>query len=159
MSELSLGIIEIVGLAAAIEAADICLKTANVSLVGYELTKGDGMAVIKIEGNVGAVKAAIEAAKISAMKVNKVVSFKIIPRPSEQIKLLIRNNDTVGYENKIECIDDLEESKSLESIEDTCVIKTDKETVIEDKIILLEESKIDTASVFLKNVADEKKKL
>ncbi|MDF2676965.1 MAG: hypothetical protein K0Q97_1279, partial [Bacillota bacterium] len=42
---------------------------------------------------------------------------------------------------------------------DTCAIKTDKETVIEDKIILLEESKIDTASVFLKNVADEKKKL
>ena len=60
MSKLAIGMIETMGLAAGIEAADICLKAANINLVGYEFAKGSGMTVIKIEGNVGAVKAAIK---------------------------------------------------------------------------------------------------
>ncbi len=114
MSECSLGIIETIGLAAAIEAADVCVKSANVTLVGYELTKGDGMTVVKIEGNVGAVKAAIQAAQISAARVNKVVSAKIIPRPSTQIDMLIKNVDTVGLthkDRKLEEIKEVVESK------------------------------------------------
>lgn len=96
MSQLSLGIIETVGLAAAVEAADVCVKSADVELIGYELTKGGGMTVIKIEGDVGAVKAAVEAAKISAGKINKVVSAQVISRPSSQIDFLIRSRDTVN---------------------------------------------------------------
>ena len=68
----SLGIIETIGLASGIEAMDSALKSANVELIGYELTKGDGMVTIKLEGNVGAVIAAIHAAKIAASKVNGV---------------------------------------------------------------------------------------
>nr|WP_312577229.1 BMC domain-containing protein [Sedimentibacter sp.] len=141
MSECSLGIIETIGLAAAVEAADVCVKSANVTLVGYELSKGDGMTVVKIEGDVGAVKAAIEAAQISAAKVNKVVSAKIIPRPSTQIDMLIRNTDTVGLEhddakseeikeetvevdsaipleqvNSIDTIDEIEEAVELDNV-------------------------------------------
>lgn len=102
MSKLSIGMIETIGLAAAIEAADVCTKSANVTLIGYELSKGNGMAVVKIEGNVGAVKAAIEAATVAANKVSKVFSTKVIPRPSNSINNLIRNKDTVGYETPIE---------------------------------------------------------
>ncbi|WP_122639971.1 BMC domain-containing protein [Romboutsia sp. Marseille-P6047] len=97
MSQLAIGMIETVGLAAGIEAADVCVKSANVSLIGYELTKGNGMTVVKIEGNVGAVKAAIEAATVAANKVSKVFSTKVIPRPSEGIDFLMRNSDTIGY--------------------------------------------------------------
>ena len=43
MSGKSLGLIETVGMSAAVEAADAAMKSANVSLVGYELTKGGGM--------------------------------------------------------------------------------------------------------------------
>lgn len=100
MSQLAIGIIETVGLAAAIEAADVCLKSANVSLIGYELTKGSGMAVVKIEGNVGAVNAAIQSASVAVNNVNRVYSQKVIPRPSDAIELLIRNEDTVGYKNE-----------------------------------------------------------
>ena len=100
MSQLAIGMIETVGLAAGIEAADVCLKSANVTLIGYELTKGNGMTVVKIEGNVGAVKAAIEAATVAANKVSKVFSTKVIPRPSEGIDFLMRNCDTVGYESE-----------------------------------------------------------
>ena len=100
MSQLSIGIIETVGLAAAIEAADVCLKSANVSLIGYELTKGSGMAVVKIEGNVGAVNAAIQSASVAVNNVNRVYSQKVMPRPSDSIESLIRNKDTVGYKNE-----------------------------------------------------------
>ncbi|MGM3371746.1 BMC domain-containing protein, partial [Escherichia coli] len=53
MSGKSLGLIETVGMSAAVEAADAAMKSANVSLVGYELTKGGGMVTVKLEGEVG----------------------------------------------------------------------------------------------------------
>jgi microcompartment protein CcmL/EutN len=43
----ALGIIETVGLAAAIEAADTGVKSADVKLLGYELTKGYGLVAVK----------------------------------------------------------------------------------------------------------------
>ena len=124
MSQLAIGMIETVGLAAGIEAADVCLKFANVTLIGYGLTKGNGMTVVKIEGNVGAVKAAIEAATVAANKVSKVFSTKVIPRPSEGIDFLMRNCDTVGYESEkaveelVEIYEDSDEDKNKENIEE-----------------------------------------
>lgn len=122
MSQLAVGIIETIGLAACIEAADACIKSANVNLIGYELSKGGGMAVLKVEGDVGAVKAAVDAGIVAANKVNKVFSYKVIPRPSNQIEDLIRSNDTVGYIK--ESIDIIEETVS-EQIE----INEEKEIV------------------------------
>ena len=62
MSQRSLGLIETYGLLPAVEAADAAIKSANVELIGYEFAKGSGMTVVKVEGDVGAVKAAIAAA-------------------------------------------------------------------------------------------------
>ncbi|MBP0575702.1 BMC domain-containing protein, partial [Mycobacterium tuberculosis] len=56
MAQASLGLIETIGLVAAVEAADVAVKSASVSLVGYELAEG-GLAVVKIQGDVGAVRA------------------------------------------------------------------------------------------------------
>lgn len=100
MSKLALGIIETVGLAAAIEAADTAVKSANIKVIGYELTKGDGMATVKIEGSVGAVKAAIHAAVMNANKVSKVWGNLVIPRPSDGLEMLVYNDETVGIEKK-----------------------------------------------------------
>lgn len=98
MSQKSLGIIETIGLTAAVEAADTALKSADVELVGYELSKGSGMTVVKVEGSVGAVQAAIDAAAMASAQVGTVVSTRVIPRPSQQIEVLVRNSDTVGFE-------------------------------------------------------------
>ncbi|MDR3438614.1 MAG: BMC domain-containing protein [Telmatospirillum sp.] len=95
MAHLSLGLIETIGLAAAVEAADAAVKSANVVLVGYELARGDGMTVVKVQGEVGAVNAAIAAAAAAA-KVNRVVSTRVIARPADAIEGLIVNADTVG---------------------------------------------------------------
>lgn len=96
MDKKSLGLIETVGLTAAIEAADTAVKAANVELVGYELTRGGGMVVVKVEGDVGAVNAAIMAAQIAASKINRIVSVKVIARPATDIERLVHNQDTVG---------------------------------------------------------------
>jgi microcompartment protein CcmL/EutN len=144
MSKLSLGIIETVGLAAAIEAADTCVKSANVKLVGYELSKGDGMTVVKIEGNVGAVKAAISAAEMSASWVSAVISCRVIARPSDQLGMMIENSETVGLEKCQEeeiniLSDEIEVDKIVTKVnEDTELTKSDesidnKELVSEDK--------------------------
>ncbi len=98
MSKLALGIIETVGLAAAFEAADVAVKSANVKLLGYELTKGNGMATIKVVGDVGAVKAAVEAGVAAAKKINTVWSKQVIPRPHDEIDILVHNVETVGLE-------------------------------------------------------------
>ena len=46
----------------------------------------------------GAVKAAVDAARIAAGKVSRVVSTRVIPRPADGLAMLIRNGDTVGYD-------------------------------------------------------------
>ncbi|RRD47800.1 BMC domain-containing protein [Tessaracoccus sp. OH4464_COT-324] len=93
----ALGTVETVGLVAAIEAADVACKTANVELVGYELAKGGGYVTIKVLGQVGAVQAAVIAACTAASRISRVVSHHVIPRPNEQIESLVHNNSTVGY--------------------------------------------------------------
>ena len=89
MTENALGLIETVGLPTAIEAADAAMKAANVRLVGYEKTRGGGLVVVKIRGDVGAVRAAVEAAVISASKVGKIYGYHVIPRPHEETEQVI----------------------------------------------------------------------
>ncbi|MGL5513253.1 MAG: BMC domain-containing protein [Sporomusa sp.] len=92
----ALGLIEVVGLAAGMEAADAAVKAANVEFLGYELTKGGGLIVIKLFGDVGAVKAAVDAAAAAAGKINKVYATHVIPRPQQQLSGMIITPDTVG---------------------------------------------------------------
>src|SRR5690606_30453955 len=89
----ALGLIETVGLAAAIEAADTAVKAANVKLLGYEKTRGNGMITVKIMGDVGAVKAAVTAGVMAANRVNEVYSYHVIPRPHAEIGELIARID------------------------------------------------------------------
>ena len=92
----ALGLIEAVGLTAAVEAADAAVKAANVRLVGYELSKGGGLVVVKLTGDVGAVKAGVEAGKVAAGKVNKVLSVHVIARPHQELERIVMSDETVG---------------------------------------------------------------
>ncbi|MBZ4023195.1 microcompartment protein [Rhodobacter sp. TJ_12] len=97
MSEQSLGLIETLGLATAVTAADAAMKSANVTLVGYEFAKGDGMTMVKLRGDVGAVKAAIAAAEAAAGRVGRVVATRVIARPARGLTVLVESRDTVGW--------------------------------------------------------------
>ena len=76
----ALGMIETKGLVAAIEAADAMVKAANVTLIGKEHV-GGGLVTVLVRGDVGAVKAAVEAGAVAARAVGEVVSLHVIPRP------------------------------------------------------------------------------
>lgn len=105
MSGKSLGLIETVGMSAAVEAADAAMKSANVSLVGYELTKGGGMVTVKLEGEVGAINAAVAAAISAASRVGEVYAHKVIARTAQHIEQIIHSKVTAGVENlNLKCL-------------------------------------------------------
>ena len=92
----ALGEIEVLGLAAAIEAADVAVKAANVRLIGYETTDGAGMVTVKVEGQVSSVSAAVAAAAAAAARVSTVFATSVIPRPSPQLGDVVLSPLTVG---------------------------------------------------------------
>jgi len=80
----ALGLIETRGLVGAIEAADVMVKAANVEIVGRE-SVGGGYVTVAITGDVGAVKAAIDAGATAAKKTGELVSAHLIPRPHADV--------------------------------------------------------------------------
>lgn len=116
----ALGMIEVYGRIGAIEGLDSALKAANVSLVNM-VRVGGGFTSFFIEGDVGAVKAAIDAAETSAGRVGSVVSSHVIPRPDQSVRNLLNMNqqlspkDQKSTDNKTnkENADNLIESKSI----------------------------------------------
>lgn len=89
----ALGLIETIGLVTAFEAADTALKAANVKLLGYENTKGGGRITVKFVGDVGAVKAAVSAGVAAALRIGRIESSLVIPRPHQEIEGLIAQID------------------------------------------------------------------
>lgn len=92
----ALGSIEVVGLVAGVEAADVACKTADVTLIGYELARGGGYVTVKVEGQVAAVQAAMAAAEVAASKLTRVVSRIVIPRPHQELESIVFSAATVG---------------------------------------------------------------
>lgn len=99
MTHGALGLIEVIGLTAALEAADTCLKSSNVQLIGYEKVTS-GLVTVKIQGDVGAVKAAISAAEMNVRKVGTVLSTLVIPRPAEGIVSFINSPNAFTTSNE-----------------------------------------------------------
>lgn len=87
-NEGALGLVETLGLVAATEAADAMVKAANVRLVTKQ-QPGGGLIAILVRGEVGAVKAAVDAGAAAARRVGKVVSAHIIPRPHEEVEEIL----------------------------------------------------------------------
>ena len=84
MPQEALGMVETKGLVAMIEAADAMVKAANVRLVGYEKIDA-GLVTAIVRGEVGAVKAAVDAGAAAARRVGEVVSTHVIPRPHAEV--------------------------------------------------------------------------
>lgn len=81
----AIGMVETKGLIAAIEAADAMVKAANVKLVGKEYV-GGALVTVMVRGDVGAVKASVEAGAAAAKRVGEVVSTHVIPRPHTEVE-------------------------------------------------------------------------
>ncbi|MEP6944424.1 MAG: BMC domain-containing protein [Acidobacteriota bacterium] len=84
MNMQALGLVECFGLVAMIEAADAMVKTANVQLVGYEKVDA-GLVTAIVRGEVGAVKAAVDAGAAAARRIGTVTAVHVIPRPHDEV--------------------------------------------------------------------------
>ena len=85
----ALGMIEVYGYLTAVEALDSALKAANVSRLGVEKVRG-GLVTVLVEGDVGAVKAAMDASAASAERVGTVISVHVIPRPADDVTRMLK---------------------------------------------------------------------
>jgi ethanolamine utilization protein EutM len=87
MAQQALGMIETKGLIGAVEALDAALKAANVQYVS-QAKLGSGLVCVSVQGDVAAVKAAIDAGAEAARRVGTVVSVNVIARPANGVEKL-----------------------------------------------------------------------
>jgi ethanolamine utilization protein EutM len=80
----ALGLIETKGLVGMIEGTDAMLKAANVTLAG-RVQIGGAFVTTVVRGDVGSVRAAVEAGAEAAGRVGELVSAHVIPRPDESV--------------------------------------------------------------------------
>ncbi|EQK46733.1 BMC domain-containing protein [Paraclostridium bifermentans] len=141
----ALGLVETIGYVAAIEALDVCLKSASVEVVGIQKV-GQGIVTIEVSGDVGAVKSAVEAAKYAAEKVGILRATHVIPRLHADVHdALFKKEDIKSVEE--ETVHEIEEKE----IETEVEIKE-----IED---IQEEIEIDSVEVEVEEHNDKKDEL
>jgi len=80
--------IETKGLVGSIEAADAMVKAANVTLIGKEQI-GSGLVTVMVRGDVGAVKAAVDAGAAAAARGSELGSQHGIPRPHNDVEKIL----------------------------------------------------------------------
>ena len=88
MEKQALSMVETKGLVGSIEAADAMVKAANVHLIG-KVHVGGGLVTVMVRGDVGAVKASVEAGGAAAKRVGELVSVHVIPRPHEDVEAIL----------------------------------------------------------------------
>lgn len=129
----ALGMIEVYGKLAAVEALDSALKAANVKLVDV-VRVGGGLVTVLVTGDVGATKAAIDAAASAAMRVGEVISVHVIPRPASDVKIMLKKISDKNSKGEVE----FEEHEKLSESEiefKKAETKTDTQNIeLEDNI-------------------------
>ena len=89
----ALGMIETKGFTALVEATDAMMKAANVEFMGWEKV-GSAMVAAFVTGDVAAVKAATDAGANAAGRIGEVVSVQVIPRPHEDLSIVLPGGDS-----------------------------------------------------------------
>ncbi|ECA8634521.1 ethanolamine utilization microcompartment protein EutK [Salmonella enterica] len=84
----ALGLLEVDGMVAAVDAADAMLKAANVRLLSHQVLD-PGRLTLVVEGDLAACRAALDAGSAAAQRTGRVISRKEIGRPEEDTQWLI----------------------------------------------------------------------
>lgn len=132
--KLALGLIETKGLIGAIEAADAMVKAAQVKLTAKEIVTG-GLVNVRIEGEVAAVKSAVDAGAAAAQRVGELVSAHVIPRPDDQLDEIL---STVKKESKVD--KSQRKKKSSQPIEEPEIVVEPAEP----EVFIIESDVVDT---------------
>lgn len=85
---IALGMVETKGVVSAIEAGDAMVKAANVTMIG-KVKVGGSLVTVMVRGDVGAVKAAVDAGAAAAERVGELISCHVIPRPHPDLEEIL----------------------------------------------------------------------
>lgn len=88
MANEAIGMIETKGLVALVQATDAMLKAAAVKFVGWNKV-GSGLCSVYVTGDVGSVRAAVDAGASAGKAAGEVVSVHVIPRPHESVSSVV----------------------------------------------------------------------
>ncbi|MGL5085370.1 MAG: BMC domain-containing protein [Clostridium sp.] len=160
----ALGMIEVDGYLAGVTAADAALKAANVTLIALEKVNA-GITNVQVTGDIGAVKAAVDAGKMAAEELGMLRASHVIARLHEETLKLFpafnkKNNDVDTNKNKINKeaiskVNNIEENKSIQKLEEEAkaIITTSKNLEKVTKVIINETNKIEkeTEKIILEN--------
>lgn len=154
----ALGLIETKGLLAAVEAADTMVKSADVSIIEKTYV-GGGLVTISVTGDVGAVKASIEAGVAAVKKLDEgfLVSEHVIPRPHEELESIIGPNtppEDPSSNDNTENVEDADDTDAVEKVEDTEKVENTKAV---DSVEDTESVEVTKDIVDAKNVENTKK--
>ena len=135
----ALGFIETKGLIAAIEGADAMLKAANVTLV--EKTRvGGGLVTITVTGDVGAVKASVDAGCSAVMHLDEsaLISQHVIARPHDEVGDILFNQPHKEVENKVETKETLviEQEEVQEEIQEEIQAQIEEKTEVKKEVVI-----------------------
>lgn len=147
----AIGLIETMGIIAAIEASDVMLKTSNVTLLNKEIVKG-GLVTVVITGDVSAVKTAVDAAVVAVNRlgVGLLMSSHVMARPDYSIESLLPKTKEKSESN----FSDVEES--IEEMPVISDLNTEiEEIVIEETVIELQD---DLSEIQIKELLDNHQK-
>lgn len=131
----ALGLIETKGLLAAVESADAMLKAANVTLIEKTYV-GGGLVSIAVTGDVGAVKAAVEAGAAAVRQIDGtlLVSEHVIPRPHEELDSMIGSVEQPKNE-EIQIVESRRAEFQKEIVDTDTVVESKKEAEAIDRVI------------------------
>lgn len=160
----ALGLIETKGLVGAIVAADTAVKAANVTLLNAEKIRG-GYVTVQLDGDVGAVKAAVEAATEAIQPSGTLISSHVIPRmhteTSQLITIKMETEAKQPLENeskKLEETKQIEQPKQLEESDQVTKIKEKEESKVPIKELETEEKQVPKEKQTKEKSTSEKRK-
>lgn len=139
----AVGLIEVIGYVAAIEACDACVKSASVNILSIDKV-GAGIVTLTIVGDVGAVKSAIEAGGVAANKVGVLRAAHVIPRIHKEVadNLFKKEERATQKYNKVsEIMIEENEDTNIEVLKEDIRIEENKNTEVLEEDIKIEESK------------------
>lgn len=134
----AIGLIETRGLLAAIEAVDTMTKSADVSIVEKTYV-GGGLVTVIVTGDVGAVKAAIEAGGAAVKNINPeyLISENIMARPHQELESII------GPKTTVEVLEVSSTDEDLEIIEEEAIEVVQPIEILEETKVKVEQTDLD----------------
>ena len=84
----AIGMIEFKTTSTGVTAADAMVKAANVTLIG-KVQVGGGLICVMVRGDVGAVKASVDAGAAAAERIGGLLAVHVIPRPHEEVESIL----------------------------------------------------------------------